>query len=57
MESLTLEAYPNTPKKTQDAYLAQYFIKGLNNQALKHELVLTKSTNTEEVTQLYYKQN
>jgi hypothetical protein len=57
MESLVLEAYPNTPKKTQDAYLAQYFIKGLNNQALKHELVLTKSTNTEEVTQLNYKQN
>ena len=49
MESLVLEAYPNTPKKTQDAYLAQYFIKGLNNQALKHELVLTKSTNTEDV--------
>ena len=49
MESLVLEAYPNTPKTTQDAYLAQYFIKGLNNQALKHELVLTKSTNTEDV--------
>ena len=49
MESLVLEAYPNTPKTAQGAYLAQYFIKGLNNQALKHELVLTKSTNTEDV--------
>lgn len=49
MEKLAIEAYPNTPKHVQDSYLNEYFIKGLNNPSLKHEMVLSKGNSTEDV--------
>ena len=42
MQDLAIKAYPKTPKDTLEEYINEYFIKGLNNRALREQMVLTK---------------
>ena len=43
MQELAIKAYPKTPKEIVDEFTNEYFIKGLNNRALREQMVLTKA--------------
>jgi len=49
MQELAIKAYPKTPKEIVDEFTNEYFIKGLNNRALREQMVLTKADKKSDV--------
>ena len=49
MQELAIKAYPKTPKEIVDEFTNEYFIKGLNNRALREQMVLTKADKKPDV--------